>query len=44
VAIRRGIPKVDDMPEALVADASVGALDIVYPPDPQPTLICAMLK
>lgn len=44
VALRWGIPKVHDTPEALIADPSIEVLDIAYPPDQQPALIMAALK
>ena len=44
VALRWGIPKVYDTPEALIADPAIEVLDIAYPPDQQPALIMAALK
>jgi predicted dehydrogenase len=44
VAVRWGIAKVHDTPEALIADPSIEVLDIAYPPDQQPALIYAALK
>ena len=44
VAMRWGIPKVHNTPEALIVDPSIEVLDIAYPPDQQPTLILAALK
>lgn len=43
VAARWGIPKVHEMPEALIKDPSIEILDIAYPPDQQPALIRAAL-
>ena len=44
VAMRWGIPKVHNTPEALIVDPSIEVLDIAYPPDQQPALILAALK